>query len=195
MNEQFSAFDEFILKKYNNLLEFSEDINSTAIEGKLFFKGEGTVLVMKDEDKLLKDYFYFLHINDSAYALVIRENDDRSKKFDGIYKYDLACLTSQDMMLAKQQNYGNAFRDFKTNIAIEVKFYDHNEEHKVLISQEGKVDLLYSIKILNNENNLQLSTQSHPSLKNVVEWQRKIDEVNRRTEEVIARKKNKQTTS
>lgn len=190
MDEQFSAFDEFILKKYNNLQEFSEDVNSTTTDDTLFFQGEGTVIVIKNESKLLRDYFYFLQINNKAYAFVLREDEERHKNFDGIYQYDISSLTSNDMMIARQHNYDNAFKDFKTNIAIEVKFYDHNEEHKILISQKGKVDLLYSIKLLHEGETPKLSIQTHPSLKNVVEWQRKIDEVNRRTAEVIARKKN-----
>lgn len=188
MKDQFPVLQEYVEKKWTNLEDFANHINQ---ESSVFLEGEGKIIVNKDIDNFaFKDEFYFININGNLYASSVKEDRETKKPyFEGIYLFNNSVLKSKEFLFSQQKNYSSKYKSFGTKLEIELKFYDYNDEKFIRISQKNKIELLYSQKLNIKENPPSLIVQSSASLTRIVDWQKRVDEVNRKTEEFLAQKK------
>lgn len=189
MEEQFPPLQEFIEKQWKTFTDFADHINQ---EKDLYLDGEGVIHLQTFVNKFMcRDVFYLFSINEQLYCSVVKEDREKHHKyFDGLYQLHNSLLTSKTFKLAQSQNYATKFNDFGTKIHIECKAYDYFEEHKLLFSKYGKVDLLYSHQLVINKNEtISLKANVHPSLKEMIKWQKMVDKVNAKTEAYLERKR------
>lgn len=199
MSEQFQAFEEYIIKKFSSFSEFAKEVNDAGkflIEaGGAYLQGQGTVnLTVKEQEQYFKDAYHFVLLNEKLYAIVIKEDrQTREKIYAGLFNYHEDILKSQDMQMSMRRNHSVRYRAFNANVHVECKSYEYADEHKIHISKFNKVDLLYSWQLLFHGEapgkDAQFTLNVSPNLKNVVEWQQKMDEVNRKTEALLAQKR------
>ena len=199
MSEQFQAFEEFVIKKFSSFSEFAAEANETGKflieEGGAYLQGQGTIhLTIKQAEQFFKDTYHFILLNNRLYAVVIKEDrGNREKIFDGLYHYHEDILKTSDMQMAMRRSHSLRYRAFNANVHVECKSYEYADEHKIHISKFNKVDLLYSWQLLFHGEkpgaDAQFTLNVSPNLKTVVEWQQKMDEVNRKTEALLAQKR------
>lgn len=187
---QFNSLEEFIISRTDNFSDFTQSINETS---PLFLEGEGVIYIQHEDNAVVyKDTFYLFQLNSHLYASAIKEDlTNKKRSFDGIYHFDSSLLKSNAFKEAKQKNYNTRFKPFDAKIEVECKYYGSSTESKLLFSKSGKIDLLYSHHVTIVNDNDSIKVQAFPSLKQVIQWQKMVNEVNLRTAKLLADKKSK----
>lgn len=195
MDEQFPPLQEFIEKKWKTFTDFADHVNK---DEELWLDGEGVIYLQTFVNNFMcRDVFYLFNINDILYCSAVKEDrETHVKYFDGLYQLHNSLLNSKTFKIAQSQNYATKFSNFGTQIRIECKAYDYFEEHKLLFSNFGKVDLLYSHQlIINKDDSINLKATVHPSLKEIIKWKKMVDKVNAKTEAFLERKRREKEQS
>lgn len=191
MQEQFPPLQEFSLQHWTSFSDFAKDINQKHTSNSIYLEGEGAIhLQSLINNFLFQDVFHLFMMNHELYASVVKEHRVTKKSyFDGVYAYDLSLLNSETFKEA-MINPSTKFRKLEANVGIELKSYDYHDEHKLLFSRLEKIDLLFSHQLILNEEDgsSHIKTQIFPSLKQAVQWQKMVEQVNQRTEKFLAEK-------
>lgn len=188
MSEQFPPLQEFIITKWDSFSSFANDINHNS---PLFIEGEGVLYLQKMMNNFLfKDTFYLFALNDRLFCSAVKEDRETRKRFfDGVYEVMPGLLKSSLFREAQQANFNTKFKSLGTKIEIECKPYEYHDEHKLLFSTAGKVDLLYSHQIHIKNNELNFKAQVYPSLQQTAQWQKMRDKVHEKTQAYLDSKK------
>ena len=176
------------LQSWENFTHFCEHINVPHLSSQnhLLFEGEG-VLALQSEYS--KEKYYLFSLNNKLYGtrLVAQSNDLNTFDFKGVSEFSNDLLTSPLI-----KTIGNYYKRLEASIEVDCKPYDYGHEQRLLISKASKVDLLYSQQLNKDNNNFVIKAQTYPSLKQAVEWQKKVNAINEKTAKILA---NKQTAA
>lgn len=192
MFEQFPPLQEFMIRNWSSFADFENFINDTQnISHPLFLEAEGVIYLQKNmNNHVYRDVFYLFKLNNRLFASIIKENRETYKKyFDGLCELTFDLLTGHTFLEAKQNNYNTRYKELGTKVEVDCKSYIYHDEHKLLFSKAGKVDLLYSHQLVIKDDNVNLAVQTYPSLEQTVQWQKKRDLINERTQQIIDAKK------
>lgn len=152
----------------------------------LWFDGEGSLV--SNTESLTED-FYFFSINNILYASSLLSTNGL-KVFSGVIEFSDDFLTSEHF---KKMNsgYHKKYKRFDASVNIDLKPYDYGEEHKLLFSKYDKVDLLFSHHLVYKGDIINFDAKSSTSLHSTIEWQKKVNEINLKMEQILEAKKNK----
>lgn len=172
--ETFTDFYKHIEKKYLNKNE------------KLWFNGEGLFNTSNDS---ISEEFYLFSINNVLYASALLSSKGQ-KVFSGIIELSNDFLTSEHFKKLTS-GYSKKYKQFNASVQVDLKPYDYGEEHKLLFSKAEKVDLLFSHHLIYKGEFTTFEAKSSPSLKTLIDWQKKVNEINKKMEQIMAEKKAK----
>lgn len=172
--ETFTDFYKHIEKKYLNKNE------------KLWFDGEGYYCLITNS---MTEDFYFFSINKTLYASVLLANNG-NKVFSGIIEFSDDFISS-DYFKKSIGGYARKYKSFDASVNIDIKPYDYGDEHKLLFSKAEKVDLLFSHHLIYKGDSIVFEAKASSSLKPTIDWQKKVNEINKKMELILAQKKAK----
>lgn len=172
--ETFSDFYKHIEKEYLN-----KNI-------KLWFDGEGHLCTNKES---MSEDFYLFSINGILYASALLTANSH-KVFSGVIEFSNDFLTSEHFKKITS-GYSKKYKTFEASVNIDLKPYDYGDEHKLLFSKADKVDLLFSQHLIYQGDNIVFESKSSPSLKAIIDWQKKVNDINKKMEQILAEKKSK----
>lgn len=172
--ETFADFYKHIQNKYINKNE------------QLWFDGEGHLYSVTNT---ITENFYFFSINNILYSSALLSSQGQTV-FSGLIELSEDFLTSS---IFKQltTGYSKKYRIFEASVNIDLKPYDYGKEHKLLFSKAEKVDLLFSQHLIYLEDTINFEAKSSQSLKTTIDWQKKVNEINKKMEQILAEKKAK----
>lgn len=153
---------------------------------KLWFDGEGSLTIATES---INEEFYFFSVNNVLYASSLLSSKGE-KVFSGIIEISNDFLTS-DYFKKLIAGYSKKYRQFEASVQIDLKPYDYGEEHKLLFSKADKVDLFFSHHLIYKADAITFEAKSSPSLKTTIDWQKKVNEINKKMEQIMADKKAK----
>ena len=169
--ETFTDFYKHIQKKY---LDNDE---------KLWFGGEG---VFSASNKSIAEDFHMFSINNVLYASSILSSKDQ-KVFSGIIEFRCDFLASP-YFKSLSTGYTKKYNKFDASVDVDLKPYDYGKEHKLLFSKADKVDLLFSHHLVYSGDDINFEAKASQSLRLAIEWQKKVNEINKRMEQILAAK-------
>lgn len=194
-----TVIEPVVLQQWDNYTDFTHYL---AKQGLLKMDGWGQLhnyqpLERPDtgETNYLEEVYHLFNFNDKLYASLIAQKDDAQYKkhfvFQGVFELDINLL--------KQHNFRNAankthYQKFEVPLDIDCKLYDYSHEQKLLVSKQNKIDLYYSQELIMNPGNHQLKSKVFPSIEAAIKWQKMMDLLNVRCEEVIAKKQAKKSS-
>lgn len=172
--ETFTEFYKHLQKLY---LDKSE---------KLWFDGEGAFVSTTEN---ISEEFFLFSINNVLYASALLSSQGQ-KVFSGIIELNKDFLLSPYFKKIAV-GYSKKYRVFDASINIDLKPYDYGEEHKLLFSKAEKVDLLFSQHLIYSGDNVTFEVKASQSLKPTIEWQKKVNDINKKMEQLLAEKRAK----
>lgn len=175
----------FYLNKWDSFSQFCSDFNNNTQKDKRLFEGYGFLECVYDN---IYEKHYLFSLNGKIYSSMLINDNNESFKFIGIIELNTTILQNN---FFRKYDPVNHFHSLEASVEVDCKNYDYGAEHKLLISQAGKVDLLFSQQLLVEDNKASIQTQTYPSLKQAVNWQMKVNEIEARTAKIMADKKNK----
>lgn len=171
------------LQSWENFTHFCEHINVPHLsQNTLLFEGEGILTLESDYSK---EKYYLFSLNNKLYGtrLVAQSNEPNVFEFKGVSAF------SNDLLsLPIIKKPGNYYKKLDASIEVDCKPYDYGHEQRLLISKASKVDLLYSQQLNKENNNFSIKSQTYPSLKQAVDWQKKVNSINEKTAKILAEK-------
>lgn len=172
------------LQTWENFTHFCEYINMPNLSSTsaLLFDGEG---ILNLQSEYSKEKYYLFSLNNKLYGtrLVAQSTDLNVFDFKGVSEFNYELLKTSLIKSA-----GNYYKKLEASIEVDCKPYDYGHEHKLLISKASKVDLLYSQQLNKENDTFVLKSQTYPSLKQAVEWQKKVNAINAKTAKVLSNK-------
>lgn len=153
---------------------------------KLWFDGEGFFASNTDS---LTEEFYLFSINDVLYASSLLSTNGQ-KVFSGVIEFSNDFLNSEYFKKITA-GYSKKYKTFEASVNIDLKPYDYGEEHKLLFSKSEKVDLLFSQHLIYKGDTITFEAKASTSLKATIDWQKKVNEINKKMEQILAEKKAK----
>lgn len=179
------SLHKHFMQSWESFTQFCENLTIQNLNSKqiLWFNGEG---VLKLQSQYSQEKYYLFSINDRLYGTRLVSDSITSEVFDfkGVTEFDNDLLTLQNL-----KTNGNYYKRLEASIDVDCKPYDYGKEHRLLISKANKVDLLYSQQLNEEESGFILKAQTYPSLKQAVEWQKKVNAINEKTAKILASKK------
>lgn len=140
---------------------------------------------------------YAYHENDTyRYNLFFIENklyssQELKKPFN---KYDFECFIEiiPEYLEHSSFKYGknSSHFNFEADVLVEIQFYSYQSEQKIIIRQQDKVDLIFSLHLHANDENIfkQLEVKKYPSLEKAVKWHQMMKKLDARCETILNKK-------
>lgn len=171
---------------WETFTEFSKHLNEKYLNKglKIWFDGEGTLVVSHES---IHEDFYLFSINNILYASSLLSSNGQ-KVFSGIIEFNNEFLESS-YFKSILTGYSKKYRIFEASVNIDLKPYDYGNEHKLLFSKADKVDLLFSQHLIYSDDTVTIETKASPSLKATIDWQKKVNEINKKMDQILAEKK------
>lgn len=181
-----SPLFEYQNNSWDNFTEFSTHIQEKYLERKkkIWFDGEGTFTLVSET---ITENFYFFSINNILYASVLTSIAE-SCLFNGVIEFNEDFLKSKcfnEILRGRSKKYNK----FHTSVEIDLKAYDYGEEHKLIFSKVGKIDLLYFHHLINKGSVASFESKATTSLKVTIDWQKKVNDINLKMEKILADRK------
>lgn len=172
MFEQFGFFQEFIINTWGTFTDFVDHINEN--DSEILFEGETTIQRSTNIDGVRYiDSYLFFKLNGKLYASLFKEDHENNGSiyFDGISEFSDILFKSEDYLELIRRSSKNRFKDLGIGIPIDIKCYTYQDEQRIIMSQQGKIDMIYSQKMfIDEDNNFQFKTETTVSLKKLVDW-------------------------
>lgn len=181
-----SPFYETNISHWENFTLFNQYINDESLKNnsEIFFEGYGYFEFI--DNMIIEQYFLF-KINKKLFGSVL-QGTNNNMNFKGVFEFDSHILKTN---VFSKQHRKNKYKDFEAKILIDCRTYDYDKDHRLYLSKQSKVDLLFTHQLM-EETNATLKVVILPSLKQAIDWQAKVNLIHQKTALVIAeREKNK----
>ena len=171
--------------KWDNFGDFVKYLNGLKKDKHLFFDGEGFLEIIND-DKIERHYLF--SINNIIYSSFVFSNN--GEHFIGVLK--LIDNFFKSTFFSQNQSHTLNFKKLEASVSIDCKSYNYEQEKKLVISKESKIELFYSQRIIFNEDLIEVECATTNSLISAVNRQKKVNEINERTNQLILNKNKEQ---
>ncbi len=149
--QEFSNFDvtTAIKNEWGSLFAFCEEVNDLYTEIK--FVGHG--FLQKTQNEQFFDFLggYIIGLNDKYYIILGEDVSPISE--NGWFKFKSVIEVNQDFIKSQViSDPTNNYSKFETDLIVEIKHYQYQEEERIMISKKGigNIDLYASFSVKNS---------------------------------------------
>ena len=165
------GIDKFILSKKHTFSDFFDLIkNKTKFSGYAYHENHS--------------YRYNLFfIDNQIYASQDLKQSSDKYEFQYFFEISPEYLEDSSFKYGTNSNHFN----FEADILVEIQFYNHQNEQKIIFRQQDKVDLIFSLHLHVNDENIfnYLEVNQYASLEKAVKWHQMMKKLDSRCETIL----------